>query len=157
MKILVNDRRYLKEFIKLNEEWIEQYFVIEDVDRKLAQNPGKVIDKGGYIFTVLIHDEVAGVCALFNQDDDVYEIARMAVLPKFQGRGLGRKLMEICLDKLNELKVKRAYLVSNTKLAVAIAMYNKFGFTTTEEGQHPKYIRANIIMDYPLDKLNAGN
>ena len=66
MEIAENCREHLKDFIRLNEEWITAYFEIEDIDRKLAANPQKVIDDGGYIFSLVLENKVIGVCALFN-------------------------------------------------------------------------------------------
>ncbi|KAF3978039.1 MAG: hypothetical protein HFP77_03900 [Methylococcales symbiont of Iophon sp. n. MRB-2018] len=45
MEIVENNRNYLKDFIRLNEEWISTYFQIEDIDRELAANPQKVISQ----------------------------------------------------------------------------------------------------------------
>ena len=47
-----NNRCHLGDFIRLNEEWFSTYFKIEDVDRNLAADPGQIIDKGGYIFSL---------------------------------------------------------------------------------------------------------
>ncbi|MBN4081196.1 GNAT family N-acetyltransferase, partial [Caldithrix abyssi] len=133
-----------------NEEWISAYFKVEDVDRNLAANPMKVIEDGGYIFSLVLNNEVVGVCALFNDGNGIYELARMAVSSIHQGKGYGQKLMQICFSKLKELKAKKVYLVSNTKLEAAISMYKKFGFKTISQGQHPVYSRANIVMEHRL-------
>lgn len=145
--VVENSREHLADFVRLNEEWISQYFQIEEVDRALAANPGQVIDDGGYIFCVLEEEEVVGVCALFREGEGVFELARMAVSPAYQGKGYGGTLMEVCLKKLAELNAKKVYLVSNTKLTAAISLYKKYGFKTTMLGKHPVYSRANIVME----------
>ncbi len=147
MNIAENQHQHLAEFIRLNEEWIARYFAIEDADRALAANPRQVIDSGGYIFSLTLEDDVVGVCALFNEGDGVYELARMAVPVAHQGRGYGHLLMQACLNKLTAVNATRVYLVSNTKLAAAIAMYRKYNFVTVTEGPHPVYSRANIVME----------
>lgn len=150
MELVEDKKEYLDDFVRLNEEWISTYFKIEDVDRKLAANPYQVIENGGHIFSLVTEGEVIGVCALFNEGDGVYELARMAVSPNHQNKGCGDRLVLACLSKLPELKVKRLYLVSNTKLTAAIALYSKHGFKTLTLGQHPIYQRANIVMERPL-------
>jgi len=145
--IVENIRDHLSDFVRLNEEWISHYFQIEAVDRELAANPGQVIDNGGYIFSLLNEEEVVGVCALFREDEGVFELARMAVSPAHQGKGYGDALIQTCLKKLAELKAKKVYLVSNTKLKSAISLYKKYGFETTMLGEHPVYSRANIVME----------
>lgn len=147
LEIVENQEYFLHDFIQLNEEWISTYFEIEEVDRKLATNPRKVIEDGGYIFTLLANRDVVGVCALFNEGDGIFELARMAVAPNCQGKGYGRLLMQTCLSKLEEIKAKKVHLVSNTKLETAIALYKKYGFATVSQEQHPVYARANITME----------
>jgi len=146
LEIVENESKYLNDFIRLNEEWIISYFQLEDVDRKLAANPQKVIDDGGYIYSLVSDNEVVGVCALFNEGNNVYELARMAVSPKHQGKGYGEKLINACLSKAKEIKATKIYLVSNTKLETAISLYKKHGFKTVAKEQHPIYSRANITM-----------
>ena len=148
MKIVENESKYLNDFIRLNEEWITDYFQLEEIDHKLFSNPQKVIDDGGYIYSLVSNNQVVGVCALFNEGNNVYELARMAVSPKHQRKGYGDKLINICLSKAKEIKANRIYLVSNTKLVAAIALYKKHGFKTVSTKQHVQYSRANIIMEH---------
>ncbi|MEO8417311.1 MAG: hypothetical protein ABI475_01115, partial [Methylophilaceae bacterium] len=72
MIILVNARAYLADFIQLNEAWINEYFQLEDADRELAARPDKIIEDGGYVFTLLENKEVVGVCALFRDKDNTF-------------------------------------------------------------------------------------
>ncbi|WP_244732015.1 GNAT family N-acetyltransferase [Psychrosphaera aestuarii] len=146
MTILENRQELLEDFIRLNEEWISHYFEIEEVDRELASDPMKVITNGGYIFSLVDDGVVKGVCALFNNGNGIFELARMAVSPNSQGKGYGKKLIEYALAKLTAIDAQQVYLVSNTKLTTAIGLYKKYGFKTTSQGQHPVYTRANIVM-----------
>ena len=150
MKIIENSKEHLNEFIRLNEEWISQYFEIEDDDEKLAADPFQIVEDGGYIFYLVLSDSVVGVCALFNNGGGVYELARMAVSPTHHGKGYGDLLIEHCLSKLKTINAKKVYLVSNTKLSAAIGLYKKHGFKTIQEGLHPEYARANIVMELPV-------
>jgi putative acetyltransferase len=147
IEIAENKEEFFSDFIHLNGEWISTYFEIEEVDRKLAANLKRVIEDGGYIFSLLANNEVVGVCALFYEGNGIYELARMAVAPNHHGIGHGKLLIQTCLSKLEEIKAKKVHLVSNTKLETAIALYRKFGFETTSQEQHPVYARANITME----------
>ena len=64
MDIVENAKQHLPAFICLNEAWIAEYFEIEEADRQLAENPYKIIESGGYIFSLVSANEVLGVCAL---------------------------------------------------------------------------------------------
>lgn len=147
MKIVENKKTYLKNFIHLNEKWIQKYFEIEQIDKDLAENPYLIIEQGGYIFSIIDDENVIGVCALINKDNGIYELARMAISNQHQGKGYGSLLLETCLKKLKSISAKKVQLVSNTKLETAISLYKKYGFTTTHIGQHPVYKRANIEME----------
>ena len=147
MEVIENKKIYLKEFIRLNEEWIQKYFEIEQIDIDLAENPYLIIEKGGYVFSIINDKKVIGVCALINNNNGIYELARMAVSNQYQGKGYGSVLIETCLKKLKDINAKKVYLVSNTKLETAINLYKKHGFYTISIGQHPIYKRANIEME----------
>jgi ribosomal protein S18 acetylase RimI-like enzyme len=145
--VLVNNRRYLSHFILLNEAWITFYFNLEKADLDLAHNPGKIIDDGGYIFSLLIGKDIVGACALFNEGNGKFQLARMAVSPIHQGRGYGDVLMSAAMDQLRSLRAHKVYLLSNTRLVAALALYKKHGFSTVSEGQHPEYQRCDIVME----------
>lgn len=147
MHIHENKHDHLPDFIRLNEQWIGTYFQLEAVDHALAANPAKIIDEGGYIFTLTINDQVVATCALFNDGEHTYELARMAVDPNHHRQGHGQRLLTTALEKLHAINATKVYLVSNTNLEAAIALYKKHQFQTTHLGPHPTYNRANIIME----------
>jgi len=156
MPVLINQKQYLPDFIRLNEDWIAHYFRIEEADRELARNPAGIISDGGYIFTLLEADQVVGVCALFKEDANVFQLARMAVSPEFQGKGFGHALIDAAFEHLHKIGASRVHLLSNTILAPAIALYRKHGFTVLSEGKHPVYARCNIVMEKVLQPPNPS-
>lgn len=84
-------------------------FQLEEVDRTLAENPFKVVEDGGYIFSLLVDGEVIGVCALFNEGDGIFEWARMAADLNHQGLRFGKKLIDTCFKKLKEIQAKKVF------------------------------------------------
>lgn len=150
MIVLINRAEYLDAFIRLNEAWIRHYFQIEEADKVLASNPGKIIEDGGYVFTLLVNNEIVGGCALFKDDGNAFQLARMAVSPEHQGKGYGDILMQAVIGQLRAVKANRVFLLSNKKLAPAISLYAKYGFTIVSEGQHPDYARCDIVMEKKL-------
>jgi GNAT superfamily N-acetyltransferase len=52
----------------------------------------------------------------------------MAVLPEYQGWGLGKALLSAICNRLRELGHQRAYLTTSTARVPAIRLYLKFGF-----------------------------
>ncbi|MEM7468767.1 MAG: GNAT family N-acetyltransferase [Pseudomonadota bacterium] len=147
LDILINKKSLLDDFIRLNEQWITTYFELEESDRRLAADPESIIDNGGFVFSLVFGSQVIGVCALFNEGNGVYQLARMAITPRFHGRGHGHLLMRACLDTLEEINARKVYLITNSKLSAAMALYAKHDFVTVREGQHPIYARANVTME----------
>lgn len=150
----INNASHLAEFIRLNELWINQYFELEQADKDLAAHPGRIIEAGGFVISLTQDSQVSAVCALFNKGNDVYELARMTVHPDFRGRGLAHQLMSACFQQLKEIKAKKVYLISNTKLKAAIKLYHQHGFITTHLGPHPDYQRADIVMEKNLQNIS---
>jgi DNA-binding MarR family transcriptional regulator/predicted GNAT family N-acyltransferase len=143
---------YRKAFKDLNEEWITQYFKMEESDHKALDHPEEyILNKGGYICIALYDDEPVGACALIKMTGKKFELAKMAVSPKAQGKSIGTLLGQACIDKAKELGADTVFLESNTKLKPAISLYRKLGFEKITGPPSP-YERANIQMELKLSQ-----
>ncbi|MCU0440170.1 MAG: GNAT family N-acetyltransferase [Raineya sp.] len=140
-----------KSFIKtLNVEWLEKYFAVEPNDEKQLSNPKEeIIDKGGMIFYARYKGGIVGCAALMKVDEQTYELSKMAVTESYQGLGVGKKLIEHCLDIVQKQNIEKLILYSNTKLEAAIEMYKKYGFKEIPFNS-THYKRANIKMELLL-------
>lgn len=117
----------------------------------MADHPEIYTEGNNSVFSVHIDGDVAGVCALKQDDKGEYELTKMAVDPKYQGRGIGKVLMdEIEKYAKRQLGLSRIYLLSNTINAAAIRLYKRGGWTVMFEGPHPQYARCNIGMEKKL-------
>ncbi|MDT8417339.1 MAG: GNAT family N-acetyltransferase [Lutibacter sp.] len=149
--ILDFEEKFTNDFTKLNFEWLEKYFYIEEYDRKVLLNPKKyILDDGGHILFALIDEKVVGTVALIKRDNDVFELSKMAVIEKYQGLRIGQKLMYACIDFAGRTGAKRLFLDSNTKLKPAISLYNKVGFREIPVPKDTPYERCNIRMELYL-------
>lgn len=61
------------------------HFELEPVDIELAKSPSKIINDGGYVFSLLLGNEIVGVCELFKHVNNIYQLARIAVKDSFRG------------------------------------------------------------------------
>ena len=98
LKIITFKDDYKEHFANLNLEWLEEYFVVEELDRKQLYNPQSIIEQGGEIFFVIEQPNVVGTCALINHGSGIYEIAKMAVTKSARSRGFGKLLMEVAIE-----------------------------------------------------------
>jgi len=140
---------YQQAFKDLNVEWISTYFAMEEADYKALDNPqGYILNNGGHIFVALYEGTPLGVCALLKMNDPEYdyELAKMAVSPKAQGKNIGWLLGNAILQKAKSLGAKKVYLESNTILKPAINLYHKLGFKKVV-GHATPYERCNIQME----------
>lgn len=145
---------YKEAFKSLNVEWISTYFEMEEADYKALDNPESyILDKGGKILVALYQNEPVGVCALIKMQNSEYdfEMAKMAVSPKAQGKNIGWLLGKAIVNKAKDLGAKKIYLESNTILKPAINLYYKLGFEKVF-GISTPYKRCNIQMELLINK-----
>ena len=142
------EEKYTNDFTRLNFEWLEKYFYIEEYDKKVLLNPQKyILDEGGHILFALIDKKVVGTVALIKRAHGVFELSKMAVTEEYQGLRIGQKLMYACIDFAGKTGAKRLFLDSNTKLTPAITLYNKVGFREIPVPKDTPYERCNIRME----------
>jgi DNA-binding MarR family transcriptional regulator/GNAT superfamily N-acetyltransferase len=152
IKIIDYNEKYLQTFKDLNVEWISSYFKMEETDYKALDSPDEYILKnGGHIFVALYKNEPVGVCAMIKMDNPKYdyELAKMAVSPKVQGKNSGGLLGQAIINKAKSMGASTIYLESNTVLKPAINLYQKLGFQKIVGIQSP-YERCNIQMELKL-------
>ncbi|WP_130619817.1 bifunctional helix-turn-helix transcriptional regulator/GNAT family N-acetyltransferase [Dyella amyloliquefaciens] len=141
----------LKEhFYRLNAQWLERHFRIEDIDRELLGDPERyVLAPGGAIFFARLDGEVIGTCALLQESLGVYELSKMGVDETFRGMGAGRSLLAAAIAEFHRREGRELFLESNSRLKTALRMYEQAGFvmqSATRPGSH--YERADVYMVY---------
>ena len=137
-------------FRRLNEEWINRYFKLEDKDRSMLANPQQtIIDQGGRIFLGFQDGEAVGCCALIQIAPGEYEVAKMAVTQTAQGSGIGRRLMTRIIAEAAEAGARRLYLETHHALTPAIRLYRSHGFQhlPPERIVPSVYQRADVFME----------
>ncbi len=152
IQIVTYEPQYQPVFKALNVEWISAYFEMEEADYKALDNPDSyILNNGGKILVALYKGEALGVCALIKMNDPDYdfEVAKMAVSPKAQGKNMGWLLGQAVIKAAREMGASKIYLESNTMLKPAIQLYYKLGFQKVT-GRPTPYKRANIQMELSL-------
>ncbi len=136
-------------FERLNLEWLEKYFWVEDIDRAVLSNPQlEVIDHGGQILFARVDDEIVGTVALKHHPEGSFELTKMAVTESRQGLGLGRALLVAASGRFDESGGKFLFLETHSSLVTAIGLYESAGF---EHARHPTgsdYERSDTYMIY---------
>ena len=151
-KIINFKNEYSKFFYDLNIEWLNEFFLVEDYDKKILSNPQKyIINKGGSIFFAKNGRKIIGVVALMPTHElEVYELTKMGVIKALRNKGVGKLLLKKCIKRATEKKLKKVIIYSNRILENAIYLYKSFGFTEVELEKSSNYKRADIKLELDL-------
>ena len=96
--------------------------------------------------------EAIGCVAMIAMADGGYEVAKMTVSESARGTGLGRLLMQTCIDKAKADGARRLYLETNSSLGPALGLYRAMGFVDLDPAMRPAtdYARCDVWMERPV-------
>jgi ribosomal protein S18 acetylase RimI-like enzyme len=92
--------------------------------------------------------DVVGTAAVRLLEPGLGELKRMWLRPAWQGRGLGRRLMDACLDEARRLGCRALRLDTQAKMEAAVRLYRAYGFS--EIPPYNDNRRADIWMERSL-------
>jgi putative acetyltransferase len=139
-------------FASLNRDWIERFFRLEPTDLEVLGDPeGAIIEPGGQVFFALDGDVPVGTVAAARVSETVFELAKMAVAPSHQGRGLGERLGRAAIDFAWGAGARLLFLETNSRLSTAVRLYERLGFTHAVPPHPSQYARADVYMELRLD------
>jgi len=149
-EIIEYSNKYQQDFYQLNIAWLDKYHLTESPDLEVLNDPqGTIIAKGGFIWLAVTEDKIVGSAALIKEDEETYELAKMAVDDAFQGRGISKLLIEICIAKAKQIGAKKLELFSNHQLTTALGLYEKYGFHHISVTNSP-FETADVKMEMML-------
>jgi len=82
-------------------------------------------------FLAELNNKIVGGGGIYPTDGlppDTCELVKMYLLPEARGLGLGRILIEKCIEAAAENGFKKIYLETMPELKQALSVYEKFGF-----------------------------
>jgi ribosomal protein S18 acetylase RimI-like enzyme len=74
----------------------------------------------------------------------------MAVSPAYQGRGIGWQLGTAVIEFARSAGAREIMLLTNSRLAGAIRLYERLGFAHRPLPKDTDYARADVYMVLPL-------
>lgn len=140
-------------FHDINAEWINDMFQLEATDREVLEQPrARIVDRGGVILFVEAKGlGIVGTCALQKTGDSSYELTKMGVRASARGLKVGEFLLRAMIDRAMQLGAAPLYLLTNTKCAAGIHLYEKAGFQHDADimaRYGARYARCNVAMRY---------
>lgn len=146
------DDRLAAAFRDINVAWIEAMFALEPADREVLDDPrGRIVDPGGDVLFVEAQGLVVGTCALRNAGGGAFELTKMGVVDHARGRKAGEFLLHAAIARARELGADPLYLLTNSKCAAAIHLYEKLGFVhdaAIRAAYGARYARCDVAMRY---------
>ena len=112
---------------------LEKYFKSQNYLAEIDKMPKGYESPDGAYLIAYVDDEAAGTVALKRLGDDVCEMKRLFVIPKYQAIGLGRLLARHIINEGKRLGYARMRLDSSrSAMAKAVSMYKSMGFYEIE-------------------------
>ena len=84
--------------------------------------------------------ELLGTCAMHICWEDLAEIRSLAVLPNYQGRKIGTKLVDACLSEAVTLGIYKVFV-----LTYKLHFFEKFGFKRSDKAALPHKVWADCL------------
>jgi putative acetyltransferase len=141
-------------FAEIWVSWLRNTMLKEPESEDLAavHNPEEFyVRSGGAVFFALKSDVPVGVVAVKLLSPGIYEFAKLVVSEEARGLGVGRQLVERCIDFVRESGGHLLALQSFHKLEIAVAMYERMGFQHIAPPLGMNVLaRTEIVMGMPI-------
>ena len=116
-------RVLLEAFSTIREHYTDEAFEVvtpkpDEIERRFEEGPMWVAEQDG---------EIVGTVSLTTEPEGLY-VRSMAVLPKAQGRGIGRMLLDALHAEAEGRGIDRIFLYTLPFQQGARAMYEKYGY-----------------------------
>jgi len=100
----------------------------QDFNRELAELPGEYAPPNGSILIARKESEVIGCVAMRCISNEICEMKRLYVRPRFRRKGLGKRLAVSAIQEAKRRDYHRMRLDTLPSMREALALYESLGF-----------------------------
>lgn len=155
MQIVEYKEHYKEDFIKLNKEWVERYFSMEEADLEILEHVEDLLKSGAMIFFAMENSQILATCMSMPLGEDVWELCKLAATGQYTGTGAGSAVFEAGMNYAIAHGAKKLTLISNRRLKPALHIYQKFGFQEVPLNKaYWGYERADIEFEFIVPRDN---
>jgi DNA-binding MarR family transcriptional regulator/N-acetylglutamate synthase-like GNAT family acetyltransferase len=116
-----------------------EYYVMKGLSEFLL-NPN-----GGELWVAEVNGEIVGSIAITKANESVAQLRWFVLDEKYQGLGIGKKLIETALNFCKENQFEHVFLWTVSTLETARYLYKKYNFTLTEERPNFEWTGSELI------------
>ncbi|WP_457642410.1 N-acetyltransferase [Persephonella sp.] len=91
-------------------------------------------------FVYEIDGQIVGVSSLHIFWEDLAEIKSLAILPEYQNKGIGKKLVATCIEDAKQLGIKKVFA-----LTYVPGFFEKLGFKIVDKSEFPQKVWTECI------------
>lgn len=140
-------------FRNINAEWIRTMLRVEPTDQEVLDHPrDRIIEPGGVILFVEANGlGIIGTGALQRSAGGGIELTKMGVRDSARGLKAGAFLLSALIERARAMNADPLYLLTNSRCAAAIHLYDKAGFRHDAEIMErygARYARCDVAMRY---------
>jgi amino-acid N-acetyltransferase len=106
----------------------------------LPRSLGELYDNFRDYFVYVEDGKIVGTGALHICWDDLAEIRSVCVIEKSRKKGIGRKIIEVCLEEARAFQIKKVFL-----LTYQDGFFEKCGFSEVDKKYLPQKIWSDCI------------
>ena len=122
----------------------------EHTDADLWDLEGNYLkNKGSFYLLLDYHGEIVGSVGILRLNDTECELRKMYLKASKRGRGYGKLLLELGLQRARELGYRRVILETATVLKEAITLYRQYGFERFEAENPSRRCDQMYKLDFP--------
>lgn len=116
-----------------------EYYVMKGLSEFLLNH------NGGELWVAEVNGEIVGSIAITKANESVAQLRWFVLDEKYQGLGIGKKLIETALNFCKENQYGHVFLWTVSTLETARYLYKKYNFTLTEEKPNFEWTGTELI------------
>lgn len=112
------------DFEQVNEDYPYELLLLADPSKELVDS----YLKNGICYIVKIKDLAVGTFVLFEFSEKQFEIKNIAVDPKYQSKGIGKRILYFAIDNAKNRNAKSLDIATGNSSLHQLSLYKSVGF-----------------------------